>query len=82
MDGIVWALYGLMAATLAILTTALFAAIARVDALRTETRTDLAGFRAEARSDLADFRAEVRAEFADLHVEVRELRDRLTTAGG
>jgi hypothetical protein len=74
MSAVVWALVGLLAAALGILSTALFAAIGRIDDLRANM---------ESRFDRADSR------FDRLQDDVRDLRDalavvdrRLTIAGG
>ncbi len=74
MSPVVWALVGLLAAALGILSTALFAAIGRIDDLRANM---------ESRFDRADSR------FDRLQDDVRDLRDalavvdrRLTIAGG
>jgi hypothetical protein len=64
---VVWALFGLMAASLGVLTTALFATISRIDGLRAEFNGRFDGLREDMR--------EVRAAVAGVD-------RRLTAAGG
>jgi outer membrane murein-binding lipoprotein Lpp len=81
MSAVVWALVGLLAAALGILSTALFAAIGRIDDLRAHM---------EAKFDRVDSRFDrLEARFDRLHDDVRQLREtivaldgRLTVAGG
>jgi hypothetical protein len=77
-SAVVWAMFGLMAASLSVLATALFAAISRIDGLRAEFGGRLDGLHAE-----------FSGRFDGLHEDLRELRSsvtnvdrRLTAAGG
>ena len=68
---IAWTLVGLMAASVGVLSTALFAGLARIDGL---------GDRLGARIDLLG--TDLRTEIRDLRTTVHDLDVRLTRAGG
>jgi hypothetical protein len=86
---IAWTLVGLMAGSLGVLSTALFAGLARIDGVGTSvagridalgTRIDALGTRLDSRIDaLGD---DLRAEIRDLRTTVHDLHVRLTRAGG
>lgn len=71
-----------MAASLGVLSTALFAGLGRIDALgtRLDSRIDVLGARLDGRLDVIDGRID--ALGTELRSDIRDLRDRLTRAGG
>lgn len=75
---IAWTLVGLMAASLGVLSAALFSGLARIDALgaRLDGRIDALGARIDARFDSVDARIDRLGE------QVHALDVRLTRAGG
>jgi hypothetical protein len=74
MTAVVWALFGLTAAMLGILATAVFGAFGRVDGLYSAFSGRFDGLHEDMR--------EVRAELRDLRSAVLGLDRRLTAAGG
>ena len=83
---IAWSLVGLMAASLGVLATALFAGMsdlgARIDGMgaRLDARIDAVGSRLDGRMD--SLGSELRTEMRDLRSETHELGERLIRIGG
>jgi hypothetical protein len=75
---IAWSLVGLMAASLGVLATALFAGLGRIDAL--SGRIDALGSGLNARIDALD--QGLRADIRSVRDAVHDLDVRLTRAGG
>ena len=86
---IAWSLVGLMAASLGVLSAALYAGLSRIDALggRLDGRIDALGARLESRMDGLESRLDTRlgaveGELRGLRDNVHALDIRLTRAGG
>jgi len=78
---IAWSLLGLMAASLGVLSAALYSGLGRIDALgaRLDARIDALGSRLDARMDTQG--QELRADIRELRDTVHALDVRLSSAG-
>jgi hypothetical protein len=73
----VWALFGLMAAGLAVMSSAIFDMFARVDGLRSDLHGEIAELRSDVSAQLGELRADMKSRFEVVHADIRELRTAL-----
>jgi hypothetical protein len=74
MTAIAWATFGLILSTVGILAGALFTAIGRTDALRSDLGARIDNLGSELRGEIRGLREETNGRFDGLHEDVRELR--------